>query len=109
MTHRPCGAGGFVAAVVGVATTFGFRHCLGWANSVRYIVVGVAAGVAYRHAQATLGGRGNPGRNLSIALAWTPLVAAVERSIDDDGARQAFALGCLVGIGWYRPDRGDEG
>lgn len=64
------------------------------------LAVGFASGFLYRHIQASRIGGGfmaAPLRNLLLALAWTPLCIAVDRSIDDRAGRWSFAAGMNLG------------
>jgi hypothetical protein len=68
------------------------------------LAVGFATGYAYRHARAAAGCRrvrGGPGRSLGVALAWTALGVAIDRSVDDAAARRAFAAGLSLGSAGY--------
>ena len=71
----------------------------------RPLAVGFAAGYLYRHARATAGCRrfrGGPARSLAVALAWTALGVALDRSIDDPAANRAFAAGLGLGsVGYW--------
>ena len=73
--------------------------------------VGFAAGYCYRHARASTGCRrfrSGPGRSLGIALAWTALGVAVDRSVSDPAARRAFAAGLGLGsAGYWLARRGE--
>ncbi|WP_423998033.1 hypothetical protein [Halorubrum trapanicum] len=68
------------------------------------LAVGFATGFLYRHARAVAGCRrfrSGPGRSLGIALAWTAIGVAVDRSVDGPGARRAFAAGLGLGSAGY--------
>ncbi|RLM76078.1 hypothetical protein [Halorubrum sp. Atlit-26R] len=68
------------------------------------LAVGFAAGYLYRHARAVAGCRrfrSGPGRSLGIALAWTAIGVAVDRSVDGPASRRAFAAGLGLGSAGY--------
>ncbi|TKX73664.1 hypothetical protein EXE46_13155 [Halorubrum sp. GN11_10-6_MGM] len=70
----------------------------------RPLGVGFAAGYCYRHARAAgdcRRFRDRPGRTLGVALAWTALGVALDRSIDDPAANRAFAAGLGLGSAGY--------
>jgi hypothetical protein len=73
--------------------------------------VGFAAGYLYRHARAVAGCRrfrGAPGRSVGVALTWTALGVAVDRSVDGPAARRAFAAGLGLGsAGYWLARRGE--
>lgn len=75
------------------------------------LAVGFAVGYCYRHARATAGCRrfrGGPGRSLGVAMAWTALGVAVDRSIDDPAASRAFTAGLGLGsAGYWLARRGE--
>ena len=75
------------------------------------LAVGFAAGYLYRHARAVAGCRrfrGGPGRSLGVALTWTALGVAVDRSADDPATSRAFAAGLGLGSAGYWLARRDE-
>lgn len=74
----------------------------------RHLVVGVAAGFLYGHLKTTVVGGGirtSPARNVALALAWTALAVAVDRSTTDEAARRTFASGVVLGSVWHRVER----
>jgi hypothetical protein len=75
------------------------------------LAVGFAAGYLYRHSRAAAGCRrlrGGPGRSLGVALGWTALGVAVDRSVDDPAASRAFAAGIGLGsAGYWLARRGE--
>lgn len=76
----------------------------------RYLAVGFAAGFLYRHARAVSGSRRfreAPVRGLSVALAWTALGIAIDRSIEEGDARRAIGSGVALGSVCYRVVRDD--
>ena len=75
------------------------------------VAIGFAAGYCYRHARVTAGCRRlrkRPGRTLAVALTWTALGVALDRSIDDPAASRAFAAGLGLGsVGYWLARRGE--
>lgn len=74
----------------------------------RHLAVGVAAGFLYGHLKTTVVGGGVrtfPARNAALALAWTALTVAVDRSAADEAARLTFVSGVVLGSVWYRVER----
>jgi hypothetical protein len=75
------------------------------------LAVGFATGYCYRQARAAAGCRrlrGGPGRSLAVALAWTALGVAVDRSVDDAAASRAFVAGIGLGsAGYWLARRGE--
>ncbi|SFR52347.1 MULTISPECIES: hypothetical protein [Halorubrum] len=68
------------------------------------LAAGFAAGYLYRHARAVAGCRrfrAGPGRSLVVALAWTALGVAIDRSVDEAAARRGFAAGLGLGSAGY--------
>ena len=75
------------------------------------LAVGFATGYLYRQARATAGCRrfrGGPVRSLAVAVAWTALGVATDRSMDDPAASRAFAAGVGLGsAGYWLARRGE--
>jgi hypothetical protein len=74
----------------------------------KHLVVGVAAGFLYGHLKTTVVGggiRASPARNVALALAWTALAVAVDRSATDEAARRTFVSGVVLGSAWHRVER----
>ena len=75
------------------------------------LATGFAAGYLYRHTRAIAGCRrfrGRPGRSLGVALTWTALGVAVDRSADDPATSRAFAAGLGLGsVAYWIARRGE--
>jgi hypothetical protein len=68
------------------------------------LAAGFATGYLYRQSRATAGCRrfrGGPARSLAVAMAWTALGVALDRSTDDPAASRAFASGLALGSAGY--------
>lgn len=72
---------------------------------IRHLAVGFAAGFLYRHARFVSDCRrvrAAPVRSLSVSLAWTALGVAIDRSIEEGGARRALVSGIALGsVGYW--------
>ncbi|QUO46496.1 MULTISPECIES: hypothetical protein [Halorubrum] len=75
------------------------------------LAVGFATGYLYRHARAVAGCRrfrSGPVRSVGVALAWTAIGVAVDRSVDDPASKRSFAAGLGAGsAGYWLARRGE--